>query len=160
VLSAAVDARIDGTLIIRVTYRTPVANWQVGDKTFLVDGAGALLAEGREESLGLTVMDMDRSTASAGDRVSPRALEAAYKLQKNLPLMEVVPVRIAYSSPAGFVITDERSREITFGPPEFLAAKLVALRAVLDDAARSGEEVARIDLRPLDRPTYQILKRN
>ena len=73
--------------------------------------------------------------------------------------MGVHPALIAYSAKGGLVIRDTVEREIIFGPPEDLTAKLIGLKAVLDDAARRGEQVHRIDLRPLDRPTYQIRDR-
>lgn len=154
--SVAVESRIDGTVVVRVTFRRPVANWKVGDKSFLVDGSGTLLAEGWEASLPLVIEELESREAKAGDRVSAQALDAARQLQANLPLLGVHPTRIAYSGAAGLVVTDAGSREILFGPPELLNAKFIGLKAVLDDAARQGLRVKRVDLRPLDRPTYQI----
>lgn len=156
--AAVVETRIDGTVIVRVTHRAPVANWEIGGRSYLVGPNGGLLAEGRDGSLGLTVIDTEHAAAKPGDRVNVDALEAAYKLSANLPILGVTPSRIAYSGMAGLVVTDSLNREITFGPPDFLRAKLVALQAVLDEAARKGERINRVDLRPVDRPTYQIEK--
>ncbi len=153
---ADVEAGIDGELRILVTYRRPVANWNVGGTSYLVGMDAILLAEGTDGSLPLTVKEIGGNPAAVGQQVNPDALEMAYKLNRNLPVMGVEPAVIAYSAAGGFVIRDAVEREIIFGPPADLTAKLIALKAVLDDAARQGEQVRRIDLRPLDRPTYQI----
>ena len=156
---ADVSAGIDGQLRVMVIYRRPVANWKVGGTSYLVGKGAILLAEGSDESLALTVEEFGGDPANVGQQVNPDALEMAHKLNRNLPVMGVEPALIAYSAAGGFVIQDAIEREIIFGPPEDLSAKLIALKAVLDDAARQGERVTRIDLRPLDRPTYQVLEK-
>jgi cell division septal protein FtsQ len=153
---ADVEAGIDGQLRVLVTYRRPVANWNVAGTSYLVGKGAILLAEGSDGSLPFTVEQIGGNPATVGQQVNPDALEMAHKLNRNLPVMGVEPVLIAYSAGGGLVIRDTFEREIIFGPPEDLTAKLIALKAVLDDAARQGEQVRRIDLRPLERPTYQI----
>ena len=156
---ADIEVGIDGQLRVVVTYRQPVANWQINGMTYLVGKGAILLAEGSDGSLPLTIQQIGGSPAKVGQQVNPDALEMAYKLNRNLPVMGVHPALIAYSAKGGLVIRDTVEREIIFGPPEDLTAKLIGLKAVLDDAARRGEQVHRIDLRPLDRPTYQIRDR-
>ena len=156
---AGVEAGIDGELRIVVTYRRPVANWQVSGVSYLVGKGAILLAEGSDPSLPLTIHQIGGKPAKVGQQVNPDALEMAYKLNRNLPVMGVHPSVIAYSATGGLIIRDTVEREIIFGPPEDLTAKLIALKAVLDDVARQGEQAHRIDLRPLDRPTYQIRDR-
>ena len=153
---AEVEASIDGQLRVFVTYRRPVANWNVAGKSYLVGKEAILLAEGSDSSLSLTIEEIGGETAAVGQQVNPDALEVGHKLRKNLPIMGIEPTLITYSAAGGFLIRDVADREIIFGPPENLMAKLIALKAVLDDAARQGNEVSRIDLRPLERPTYQI----
>lgn len=155
VRSAVVEARLDGSLVIRVTHRRPVANWQVGGQTYLVDETATLLAAGSDQDLELTIRDLETTDAVIGDVVNLTALEAAYILDKNLPILALTPLEITHSGPTGITITTVNGIEILFGPPERLEAKLVSLKAVLDDAARQGIQVRSIDLRPIDRPTYK-----
>ena len=155
VRSAAVETRLDGSLIIRVTHRRPVANWQVGEQTFLVDETAALLAAGSDPTLALTVHDLETREPDIGDIVNLTALEAAYILDQNLPLLALEPLHITHSGPAGITVTTVDGVEILFGPSEGLEAKLIALNAVLEDAARQGIAIRSIDLRPIDRPTYK-----
>ena len=147
---------IDGEVRVSISYRKPVANWTVGGKSFLVGGSAILLAEGHDGSLPLTIQEIARTSAQVGDYVNPEALDAAYKLHQNLPIMGVVPATISYSATSGIVVRDASDREILFGPPEYLMAKFIALKAVLDDAARQGEQLQQIDLRPMGRPTYKV----
>ena len=156
---AAVEAGIDGELRLVVTYRQPVANWQANGSSYLVGKGAILLAEGSDSSLPLTIHQIEGEPVKVGQQVNPDALEMAYKLNRNLPVMGIHPSVIAYSATGGLVIRDNVEREIIFGPPQDLTAKLVGLKAVLDDVARQGEQADRIDLRPLDRPTYKIRDR-
>ncbi len=149
VRSAAVETRLDGSLIIRVTHRRPVANWQVGEQTFLVDETATLLAAGSDPDLALTVHDLETREPAIGDIVNLTALD------QNLPLLALEPLHITHSGPAGITVTTVDGVEILFGPPEGLEAKLIALNAVLEDAARQGIAIRSIDLRPVDRPTYK-----
>ena len=157
VRSAAVETRLDGSLIIRVTHRRPVANWQIGEQSFLVDETARLLAVGFDSALGLTVRDLETADAQVGDIVNLTALEAAYVLKENLPLLALEPMRITHSGAAGITVTTVDGVEILFGPPEKLESKLISLKAVLDDAARQGIRIRSVDLRPVERPTYKAL---
>ncbi len=147
---------IDGEVRVSISYRKPVANWTAGGKSFLVGRSAILLAEGHDRTLPLTIRDLGRTSAEVGDYVNPEALDAAYKLHQNLPIMGIEPATISYSATTGIVVRDASDREILFGPPEYLTAKFIALKAVLDDAARQGEELQQIDLRPMGRPTYRV----
>ena len=160
VRSAAVETQLDGALRIWITHRRPVANWQVGKKTYLVDETARLLAEGQDPKLSLTVRDLETSNVKVGDQVNLTALKAAYSLQANLPLLALQPLHITHSGAAGITVATMNGVEILFGPPENLEAKLVSLKAVLDDAARQGIRIRSVDLRPVERPTYKAFEDN
>jgi cell division septal protein FtsQ len=155
VRSAAVETHLDGSLLIRVTHRRPVANWQVGEQSFLVDETARLLAVGSDPALTLTIRDLETTDAQIGDIVNLTVLKAGYILKENLPLLALEPLYITHSGAAGITVTTTDVIEILFGPPESLEAKLVSLKAVLDDAARQGIRVRSVDLRPIERPTYK-----
>ena len=158
VRSAAIEPHLDGSLLIRVTHRRPVANWQVGETSYLVDETARLLAVGSDPTLGLTIRDLETTEAKVGEIVNLTALEAAYILKENLPLLALEPLHITHSGATGITVTTVEGVEILFGPPESLEAKLVALKAVLDDAARQGIRVRSVDLRPIERPTYKAFE--
>ena len=160
VRSAAVETQLDGSLRIWVTHRRPVANWQVGKTTYLVDETARLLAEGQDPQLALTIRDLEPSTVQVGDQENLTALKAAYSLQLNLPLLALQPLHITHSAAAGITVATTNGVDILFGPPEDLEAKLISLKAVLDDAARQGIRIRSIDLRPIERPTYKAYEDN
>ena len=53
---------IDGRLTVTVAYEAPVANWKVGNKSYLVNAEGEVLAQKHLSNLALTVWDESPST--------------------------------------------------------------------------------------------------
>ncbi len=156
VADAVVTSSIDGRVRVTVSYEAPVANWVVDGQSYLVNADGEILVARYQPDLELTVEDGLKRLVDVGDRISVDALHAAYQLQSNLPLLRVLPSRIRYSG-GGLLVVDHSGRELQFGDTSQLAAKLVALQSVLDEAGRRGERIASIDLRPVDRPTYRTV---
>ncbi len=156
VADTVVTLSIDGRVRVTVSYEAPVANWVVEGQSYLVNSDGEILAARYQPDLELTVEDGLKQLVGIGDRISLDALHAAYQLQSNLPLLRVLPSRIRYSG-SGLLVVDHSGRELQFGDTGQLAAKLVALQSVLDEAGRRGERIASIDLRPVDRPTYRTV---
>lgn len=156
VADALVTTSLDGRVTATVSYQAPVANWVIGGQSYLVNADGEILAARYQADLELTVEEVSERGVAIGDLVNVDALQAAYQLQNNLPLLRVVPNRMYYSG-GGLVVVDHSGRELLFGDTDRLAAKLVALQAVLEEAGRRGERIASVDLRPVDRPTYRTV---
>ena len=156
VADALVEVAIDGRVSVTVSYQAPVANWVVGEQSYLVNADGEVLAARYQPDLQLTVEDSSSRGVAVGDRINAEALRAAHQLQNNLPFLRVVPSRIQYSA-GGLMVVDHAGRELQFGSIDRLAAKLIALQAVLEEASRRGERIASVDLRPVDRPTYRTV---
>ena len=58
---------IDGRLTVTVAYEAPVANWKVGDKSYLVNAEGEVLAQRHLNNLALTVWDESPSIRVIAD---------------------------------------------------------------------------------------------
>lgn len=80
--AAAVEIGLPGTLRVRLTERTPIAIWQVGQRRLLVDAVGVAFATAGEAD-NLPVID-DRRAVSAwldvGSRIEPVDLDVAKRL--------------------------------------------------------------------------------
>lgn len=154
VADVLVRAGIDGRLTITVSYEAPVANWRVGDQSYLVNAEGEVLAANYLKELPLTIWDNSRTVLSPGDLVNVDALFAAHQLKSNLLHLRLEAKKILHHV-GGLSITDHAGRVIEFGNTKHLEGKLVALHAVLEQAKQQGERITSVDLRPIDRPTYR-----
>lgn len=154
--SMSVETTLNGRLVIRIVHRRPVANWVIGNKSHLVDETGLVLAEGRDPRLDLSIHALNEPLVKPGSRVSAKALEVGALVQRELPLMGVSVDKVSYSAASGLTAMTGSAIELLIGPPEKLAGKLRSLQVVLDETSRRGEKLRKVDLRPLDRPTYQL----
>lgn len=154
--SMSVETTLDGRLVIRVIHRRPVANWITNSKSLLVDETGLVLAEGSDPRLDLSIHTLNDLPVKPGSRVSAKAIEVSALVWRELPLMGVPIDKVSYSATSGLTATTNSAVELLIGPPEKLAGKLKSLQVVLDETSRRGEKLRKVDLRPLDRPTYQL----
>jgi hypothetical protein len=93
-----------------------------------------------------------------GDRVDQRTLLAARELVKALPAAGV-KVREVEVGPNGLVFTSETGWRIIFGEvaqTKGLNDKLANLASIADAAQKNNLKIAVLDLRPKDRPFYQL----
>ena len=156
VQSVDVERRWFGTLGIVVTERTPVAALPGRGGGWVVASAeGRLLDTAARPPGGLPVIEGGGFGGRPGETVAPVAL-GALRVAGALPpsLRERVgsvavtregTVRLALA------LDDGHPVEVRLGPPEDVAAKLLALAALLDEADLSRARV--VDLRVPDVPT-------
>jgi len=90
-----------------------------------------------------------------GDRIDQRTLLAAREMAKAMPEAGV-RVRETEVGPAGLTFTAESGWRIIVGPPDSLNEKLANLASVVDLAKKNGLKISLLDLRPKDRPFYQV----
>ena len=92
VAHAGVDIRLPGTLAVTVDERQPVLIWQVGERRWLTDAAGAVFAELGDdppaEASSLPVVTDRRSLSASlavGSQLDPVDLDAATRLASLTP---------------------------------------------------------------------------
>ncbi|HLX35983.1 MAG TPA: FtsQ-type POTRA domain-containing protein [Candidatus Limnocylindrales bacterium] len=92
VADASVTVSLPSTLMVRVTERTPILVWRVGDSRFLVDAAGVLFASADPGSAGAaslpTVIDdrtMSATLLAVGGTLDPVDLDVATRLASLVP---------------------------------------------------------------------------
>jgi cell division septal protein FtsQ len=158
VLRARVTPRLPNMMEIEIVERVPIATWHTPAGTFLVDDQGFLIADTSETVVPpdlFPVKDTTGRAVTVGDRIDQRSLLAAREMAKAMPEAGV-RVREAEVGAAGLVFTAESGWRIIVGPPEALNAKLANLASVADLAKKNGLKIAVLDLRPKDRPFYQL----
>lgn len=155
VLSARVTPRLPNAVEIEIVERTPIATWQTPAGTFLVDDQGYLVAEAAGGSDLFPVKDTTGVKLHIGDRVNQRALLAAREMSMAMPEAGVRVSTVEVGA-TGLVFTSEAGWRIIVGEPESLNAKLANLASVVELAEKNRLKIALLDLRPKDRPFYQL----
>ncbi|HEX2184712.1 MAG TPA: FtsQ-type POTRA domain-containing protein, partial [Chloroflexota bacterium] len=160
--SVRVVPRLPNLVEIDIVERVPIAVWRTPSEAFLVDDQGYAMApageagaEPRPEAGRLTVNDTSGRTVRLGDRIDQRALLAARELVKAFPAAGAQVQAVEYG-PQGLVLITDAGWRVIIGPPESLNAKLANFSAVADLARRQNLQLTFIDLRPKDRPFYQV----
>ena len=161
VLRARVIPHLPDTVEIEIVERTPIATWRTPGTAFLVDDQGFVMGEasGTPADPPLVVKDSTGRDVRLGDRIDQRSLLAARELIKAMPLAGV-RVREVELAANGLVFTSDAGWRIIFGEVqerEGLNAKLANLAAVSELAQRNNLRIALLDLRPKDRPFYQLV---
>ena len=155
---ARVTPRLPNVVEIEIVERVPIATWQTAAGTFLVDDQGVLLADTSAATPPpdlFPVKDTTGRELRVGDRIDQRSLLAARELTKAMPEAGV-QVRDAEVGPTGLTFTADTGWRIIVGPPVELNSKLANLASVVDLAKKNGTKIALLDLRPKDRPFYQL----
>ena len=186
VLQARVIPRLPNLIEVEVVERAPIAAWRAHNGVFLVDDQGYVLAEAPETDGGgapadgggraadeagrlgqpglpgqleepalLVVKDTTGRDLAPGDQVDQRTLLAARELAQALPAAGASVGEIEYS-PQGLVFVTDRQWRVIFGDTEALNTKLAALKSIVDLARSQNLNLRLVDLRPKDRPFYQL----
>jgi cell division protein FtsQ len=162
VLQARVLPRLPNVVEIEIVERVPIATWRAHNGTFLVDDQGYVVAEAPPESGAaadqqalLAVNDTTGRAVAVGDQVDQRALLAARELTKALPAAGA-SVREVEFSPQGLVLVTDRQWRVIFGDTDSLNSKLASFKAIVDLARSQNVNIRLVDLRPKDRPFYQL----
>jgi cell division protein FtsQ len=157
VLRARVIPHLPDTVEIEIVERKPIAVWRTPIAAFLVDDQGFLMGEatGGAADPAFVVKDGTGRELQLGGRVDQRALLAARELVKAMPAAGV-RVREVELGPSGLVFTSDTGWRIIVGETDALNAKLANLATVTELAQKNGLKIALLDLRPKDRPFYQL----
>jgi cell division septal protein FtsQ len=163
VLRAQVVSHLPNVLEIQIAERVPIAVWRAQNGTFLVDERGNVLAEAPaaavarepEDQVMLLVKDTTGRDVTLGDRIDQHTLLAARELVRALPAAGAGVREVEYS-PQGLIFTTDRQWRVIFGDTESLNAKLAAFKSIVELARSQNMNVGLVDLRPKDRPFYQL----
>ena len=161
VAAATVSRSWPGTVHVRIRERTPVALAPAGDGWALVDGGGRVLERVAEAPDGVPVLAGVRPAGEPGstlrdDAAGPLAVAAALpgRLEPRVRAITLDGRQLVLS--VGEVPNpddpDPRTVPVRFGPATDVAAKLVALDALLTEVGDLGA-VAQIDVRVPSAPT-------
>lgn len=147
VASVDVSARLPDTIVVKVSERLPVLDWQTGDQTVLVDDHGRVIASGEEKSLP-RVIQTSGSGPAPGDSVPADIVQAAtYLIQQLGPSI----VALGYDGNTGLTAQLAGGRTVVLGGGDRIPLKL----SVLSAALKMSQQWSRLDVREPDRPFYQ-----
>ena len=90
-----------------------------------------------------------------GDQVDQRALLAARELVRALPGAGAQVQAVEYS-PQGLVLVTDGGWRVVIGEARDLNHKLAGFAAVVDLARQHNLAIKLVDVRPRDRPVYQL----
>ncbi len=163
VLRARIIPRLPNVVEIEIVERVPIATWRTPTGAFLVDDQGYVVAEAPEgatqrepeDQVRLVVKDTTGQEVYLGAHVNQHALLAARELAKALPIAGAGVREVEYS-PVGLVFVTDRQWRVIFGDTESLNAKLANFKSIVDLARSQNLNIRTVDLRPKDRPFYQL----
>jgi cell division septal protein FtsQ len=151
--SARVTTVLPNRLEVRIVERAPVAVWQSGGSSFLVDADGRVLRS-IDQAVSLpTIRDVGTQPVQAGGTVDTQALVTTFRLEQLLPGVATLrPTEFEYSPDTGVTVVADSGARVRFGLSDDLDWKVAALVAVRRDLDRRGQRAELIDLRFKDRP--------
>ena len=144
------------TVRLTVAERRPAYIWKVEPTLYLVSEDGVVLAPTTEETMPVTLVDVERQPVAIGEVVDARALAAARYLRNALAsAVGVTPSYFEYSRSLGVVLPTDRGYRVAFGFGEDLPSKVITYRAVAEKLAQLQTPVQLVDLRFSDRPYFR-----
>lgn len=151
--SARARTVLPDRLEVRIVERAPVAVWQNGGVSYLVDADGRVLTEIDVAVALPTIRDVDPRPIHPGGTVDSAALSTMFQLQQLLPrIAGITPRELEYSQDAGVTMLTEAGQRVRFGSDDDLEWKVSVLVAVRRDMERLGQRPELIDVRFKDRP--------
>lgn len=151
VKDARVSLRLPNTVRIEVTERQPVAVWQSGPHSMLVDAEGVLFGLRGDASRAVSIHDLRDVEVAAGQEVDPQAVTTALALHRLLPERRAFDWRPA----AGIGFVTEGGWTVRFGDHQRLQWKVAVFRAFEEQLA-AEKSVTLLDLTAPDRPYYRV----
>lgn len=153
VQSARVRAVLPNRLEVRIVERAPVAVWQNGGTSYLVDETGRVLRSTDRAVVLPTIHDTGSKAVQTGGVVDGAALLTMFQLQQLLPsVASLTPRDFEYSPDTGVTVVADSGARVRFGRADDLEWKVRALVAVRRELDRQGQRPELIDLRFKDRP--------
>ena len=148
-----VAVALPNSVAIRVEEYAPRYVWQAGKANYLVDERGIVLASVDAAPPLPAVREVEGKARHRGDAVSLEVLQAVARLAASWPA--ALGERPAFEyGPAGLTAIGGAWRA-DFGEGDELAAKLLALEAVLRHVDAEGKNLSYVDLRVVDRPYFK-----
>jgi cell division protein FtsQ len=156
VRDAEVTLALPNRAMLRVVERTPVAQWQVGGGTYLVDEEGRVLGPAGRHTPPTVVREGRPGPLQPGDRVPAEAVGAAVALAELLPAQwQPVTGVFDYSADVGISIATRNGWRVRFGDNEALATKVATFLALAEEIERVGARAQLVDVRFPGRPYYR-----
>jgi cell division septal protein FtsQ len=153
VQSARARTVLPDRLEVRIVERAPVAVWQNGGMSYLVDSEGRVL-QATDQTVALpTIHDVGQQALQPGSRVDGGALTTMFQLQQILPRVAgLTPRELEYGPDTGVTVVPEAGPRVRFGNDDDLEWKVSALAAIRRELDRQDQHPQLIDLRFKDRP--------
>lgn len=153
VQSARARAVLPDGLEVRIVERTPVAVWQNGGTSYLVDAEGRIL-RATDQAVALpTIHDIGNQPLPGTGTVDRAALTTMFQLQQLLPrIAGLTPGNLEYSPDTGVTVIVDGGQRVRFGRDDDLEWKVGAVVALRRELGRLGQHAELIDVRFRDRP--------
>ena len=153
VQSARVRTVLPDRLEVRIVERAPVAVWQHGGMSYLVDAEGRVL-QATDQAVALpTIRDVGTQPVQMGGSVDRAALTTMFRLQQLLPRVAgLTPRELEYGLDTGVTVVPNSGPRVRFGSDDDLDWQVTALVAVRREMDRQGRQPELIDVRFKDRP--------
>jgi cell division protein FtsQ len=147
---AVVSRDWPGGLDIVVIERVPIALWQVGSHSFLVDAEGFVMGELQGEvPVGtVPVAAVVPAVPAAGSRIDPAVIGLLARLKTDIPQRTGEQISsFEYSSNQGVTAVLASGLRVILGQASDYDYKLASLAALLQEARTRGLPITEIDLR-------------
>lgn len=153
VQSARARTVLPDRLEVRIVERMPVAVWQNGGMSYLVDAEGRVL-QVTDKAVALpTIRDVGSEPVQVGGSVDRAALATMFRLRELLPRAAgVTPRELEFGLDTGVTVVPDSGPRVRFGSDEDLDWQIGALVAVRRELDRQGQRPELIDVRFKDRP--------
>jgi len=153
VQSARARTVLPDRLEVRIVERAPVAVWQNGGMSYLVDAEGRVLRSTDQAFALPTIQDVGSQPIQPGGMVDRAALTTMFRLQQLLPgVAGVTPRALEYGSDTGVTVIPESGPRLRFGGDDDLEWKVRAVVAIRREIDQRGQKPELIDVRFKDRP--------
>jgi cell division protein FtsQ len=145
------------TVRIIVEERQPWANWQVGDKTYVIDSEGIVLADVSASEGAPTVIDLTNPVRLVpGDRVDSDAVQLTRLLTVRVPeVVATTPTAYEYSDEKGLALTADVGYRVVIGDSQNVEYKLAVWKKIEETLGRDSMSGHVLDLRFEGRPAFQ-----
>lgn len=148
-----VRAVLPDRLEVRIVERTPVAVWQNGGMSYLVDAEGRILRMTDQAVALPTIIDTGNQPMGAASTVDRAALTTMFQLQQLLPRVAgLTPGALEYSQDTGITVVVDGGQRVRFGRDDDLEWKVGAVATLRRELSRTGRRAEVIDVRFRDRP--------
>jgi len=135
----SVECRLPGQVLITVSERTPVYNWQVGGQLFWVDDDGMLLAASGPLHEALTVAEHGETARQPGDRLDTDVIQALEQLKQLLPDVQ----QYEYTPESGLSFHTAEGIKVFLGTND-LSHRVRGLRGLLQEVKIRGDQPSEI----------------